>query len=568
MAVIRFMAARLAFLETSPQRLRLVVEDIHSGSEPRLGFYFLLVSSSLIAGIGLIANSTAVIIGAMLVSPLMTPIFGIALATLRSDSALFWRALTAEVMGVVLAVGFPLILALTPLSIDPTPEMLSRTSPNLLDLLVAVLAGFAGSYALVDERVSPALPGVAIATAIVPPLANCGLCLALGAQEGAFGSFLLFAANFVTILLAGLVTFGAAGLARDFDGTVKRGVGRRFVVPVIAFIATTFFLTRSLQESTAERALARKVESEMHQAFDQMPSTSIEEIQVSHSTPGDRLDVLLTVRAPHVLRPTEVTSLQERLADALGLETVVIVRTVVARDVAALGSTARVSTAALDGDLFEASSHGEDDLVLVAEQILLESLGSEPGMRLVSVRLAETENKTGVVAFVESIRNVVSEEIEAVQKALRDRLKLPSLRLFVCVMRATVDTAEGNWLVEWSDQAYMSPQDELEAAGLRRIVAEELRGIPDLDCLGVHIHGGEGDVPWRVLAEVVGPRPPAPDTVAAMQSSVSSRSSRELELSFWFRSEVVVSPDGYDSFRDFTRPTFEQRMQTLPQILR
>jgi uncharacterized membrane protein len=79
-----------------------------------------------------------------------------------------------------------------PLPLQVTPERLSRTEPNLMDLLVAVLAGVAGTYALIGARLSPALPGVAIATAIVPPLANSGLCLAMGAYQGAWGSFLLF----------------------------------------------------------------------------------------------------------------------------------------------------------------------------------------------------------------------------------------------------------------------------------------------------------------------------------------------------------------------------------------
>ena len=100
----------MQLIKTSPHRIRLVAEDIHTGSDPRLGFYFLLVTASLIGAIGLVANSTAVIIGAMLVSPLMTPIFGIALGMLRGDNTLFWRSLTAEVMGIVLAVGVSFLL--------------------------------------------------------------------------------------------------------------------------------------------------------------------------------------------------------------------------------------------------------------------------------------------------------------------------------------------------------------------------------------------------------------------------------------------------------------------------
>ena len=91
--------------------------------------------------------------------------------------------------------------------------MLLRVRPTLLDLFVAVLAGFAGAYAMIDEKVSPALPGVAIAVAIIPPLSNTGICLSLGYYSGAFGSFMLFFANFLSILLVASATFIAAGMS-------------------------------------------------------------------------------------------------------------------------------------------------------------------------------------------------------------------------------------------------------------------------------------------------------------------------------------------------------------------
>jgi len=106
---------------------------------------------------------------------------------------------------------------------EATPEMLARTKPNLFDLIVAVLAGFDGAYAFVDEKISPALPRVAIATAIVPPLANSGLCIAYGAYHGAFGSLLLFFANFLSILLVASILFFKAGMTRESD-TIKKVV--------------------------------------------------------------------------------------------------------------------------------------------------------------------------------------------------------------------------------------------------------------------------------------------------------------------------------------------------------
>ena len=176
--------------QVSPERAQVVIREISDGSEPGLRFYILVVVSTMIADFSLIMNSTAVIIGAMLVAPLMATIFGIALALIRGDARLLGRASQAEIAGVVAAIGMGFLLDAVYPSLEPTPEMISRTQPQLFDLMVAIFSGFAGVYALVDEKISPALPGVAMAITIVPPLANTGPCISVGAYAGAVGSFL------------------------------------------------------------------------------------------------------------------------------------------------------------------------------------------------------------------------------------------------------------------------------------------------------------------------------------------------------------------------------------------
>lgn len=192
-------------LQISSERLAAVRSHIRDNSMPEVRFYVMVLVSTLIASFGLVSDSTAVVIGAMLVAPLMTPIFGISMAMVRGESHLLKDALQAELLGVLMAIIMGILVGLLMNGLAPsyeaTNEMLSRTCPNLFDLCVAVLAGFAGAYALLDEKISPALPGVAIATAIVPPLANCGLCVSYGAYNDALGSFLLFFANFLSILL-------------------------------------------------------------------------------------------------------------------------------------------------------------------------------------------------------------------------------------------------------------------------------------------------------------------------------------------------------------------------------
>ena len=211
----------------TPARARVVIQEISEASEPGLRFYILVVVSTMIAGFGLAMNSTAVIIGAMLVAPLMTPIFGMALALIRGDAHLLGRASQAELAGVAAAILMGFFLGLVYPSLEPTPEMLSRTQPQLFDLMVAIFSGFAGAYALVDEKISPALPGVAIATAIVPPLANTGLCFAVGAYAGGIGSFLLFFSNFLSILLVASVVFWLFGMAGRYHGRGPDPRGRR-----------------------------------------------------------------------------------------------------------------------------------------------------------------------------------------------------------------------------------------------------------------------------------------------------------------------------------------------------
>ena len=118
----------------------------------------------------------------------MTPIIGVSLGLMRGDLGLLRTAIIAEFGGALVGVALTYLLGLVPFWGDPTPSLLAQTNPTLIDLLVAALAGFAGVLAMIDERISPALPGVAIATALNPPVAAIGLCLAFGAYQGAWGA--------------------------------------------------------------------------------------------------------------------------------------------------------------------------------------------------------------------------------------------------------------------------------------------------------------------------------------------------------------------------------------------
>ena len=150
-------------------------------------FVSLIVFSSSIAAFGLVNDSGAVVIGAMLVAPLMTPILGLAAATVQAWLARQVESLAIIGGGALLAVGVGWVMArvLPEVDADVTlpGELLARTAPNLLDLAIAVAAGAAGGYVLVRKEAGSALPGVGIAVALVPPLATVGITLGLGRTD-------------------------------------------------------------------------------------------------------------------------------------------------------------------------------------------------------------------------------------------------------------------------------------------------------------------------------------------------------------------------------------------------
>jgi uncharacterized hydrophobic protein (TIGR00271 family) len=172
-----------------------------------------MILSTLLASTGLFLNSASVIIGAMILAPLMSPIISLSMGIVRSDRSLVQPSLKTLAaglsMGLVCAAVFAL---LTPLRIL-TPEMAGRLHPSLLDLIVALLSGVAGAYAHAKEEIARSLAGVAIAVALVPPLAVVGIGVGWMDTATILGASLLLITNLIGIMLASSVTFILLGFA-------------------------------------------------------------------------------------------------------------------------------------------------------------------------------------------------------------------------------------------------------------------------------------------------------------------------------------------------------------------
>jgi uncharacterized hydrophobic protein (TIGR00271 family) len=162
---------------------------------------FMVSMSCAIAILGLLLSSPAVVIGAMLISPLMSPIMSLGFSLSVLDFKQMKKSLEALVCGIIVALTISwLIVMFSPIT-DATPEILTRTQPNLFDLLVAIFSGLAGGYAVI-KRKGETIVGVAIATALMPPLAVVGFGLATSNMSIAKGAFMLFMTNLFAISLS------------------------------------------------------------------------------------------------------------------------------------------------------------------------------------------------------------------------------------------------------------------------------------------------------------------------------------------------------------------------------
>jgi uncharacterized hydrophobic protein (TIGR00271 family) len=210
-------------------------------------FWLLLILAAVIASAGVVSDSTATVIGAMIVAPLMVPILGSVVAVVLGDRDNLVRCAGLVVAGAVAVVAIGYVVGLfvdTPVVAATNSQVAERVTPTLMALVAAVATGAVGSVALARDDISDTLPGVAIAISLVPPLAVVGLTWESGAGDQALGALLLFCANVTAILASGLVVmaiYRVHALSSD-DPSVSRGRrithrGRLAAAVVVALIA-------------------------------------------------------------------------------------------------------------------------------------------------------------------------------------------------------------------------------------------------------------------------------------------------------------------------------------------
>lgn len=184
----------------------------HYKKDWQLSFALMLFLSVSIGSLGLSEDSSATIIGAMIIAPLGQPIIAFGGAIALNWRIQAFRMLGIIILGTVGSLAISYLIGLTLPDMTPSEQMLIRTSPDFRDLGIAVLAGAAGAYGYYRSEFSTVLSGVAIAVALVPPLCTCGMMLEQGSLILAKGSFLLFATNFIGITFSALLVFFIMGI--------------------------------------------------------------------------------------------------------------------------------------------------------------------------------------------------------------------------------------------------------------------------------------------------------------------------------------------------------------------
>ena len=298
-----------------------VVREVHNGARPDVDFFVMIGLSALIATFGLLQNSTAVIIGAMLVAPLFSPIVAISLAIANANIRMLRIALKSAVKGLALAIGLAALLALIIPIRTITTEISVRTNPNLLDLAVALASGMAGAYAVARKDVATALPGVAIAAALVPPLGVIGIGVAIGSLRVAGGGTLLFVTNLIAIALAGSITFLLLGFRpgtrSSKELSLERGLGTAVTLLVLVSIPLAVLFVQTLRTSQTQKTIQTAISA----ALQKEPSVVLVDpdlVQIDDGAVDAQGNPVTLVTVPLYVSGTLDPNLADQLRQALG----------------------------------------------------------------------------------------------------------------------------------------------------------------------------------------------------------------------------------------------------------
>jgi len=305
---------------------------LREASHPSFDFFLLVILSCTIATMGLLTDSVAIIIGAMLVAPLMSPILGMGMASITGDGHLLRDSISGVIQGAIVAIvvsflwtwlnsNLPFIL------LQEVPgEVLARTNPSPIDLTVAVAGGIAAAYALAQPHLSAALPGVAIATALMPPLCTIGVGLALDRMDVAGGASLLFVTNAVAIAFAATLVFFSLGFGPK-PITVTNRLPRSLIFAALLtmtlMVPLTYLSVNFVQQATERGRIEDIVQEEV------INTLEADLVELSVESEGELLIMNMTLRSPRPLFYQDSIALQDAIVGRLQQPVELVINSVI-----------------------------------------------------------------------------------------------------------------------------------------------------------------------------------------------------------------------------------------------
>lgn len=295
-------------LNRSKEDEQLTVETIRNGVEFKGTNLWVLIFATFIASLGLNVNSTAVIIGAMLISPLMGPIMGVGLSIGLNDFELMKRSLKSYLVATLFSVTTATIyFAFTPLD-EVQSELLARTSPTIYDVFIALVGGLAGIVALATKEKGNVIPGVAIATALMPPLCTAGFGLATGNLLYFLGAFYLYFINSVFISLATYIGVRVMHFQRkQFVDKAREKLVKRYIIWItIGTMCPAVYLTYNIvRETFYQTSASHFIAEEL-----QFPDSQILSREISY----DKREIKVVLVGKEVSKE-QIAAAQHRLPD-------------------------------------------------------------------------------------------------------------------------------------------------------------------------------------------------------------------------------------------------------------
>lgn len=287
----QFVAEQFSNQKIDYPEVRVTIE---ANALPSKMYFVMNILSAIIASYGLVTNSAAVVIGAMLVAMMLGPITGVALAIIDYRMPLLRKSLFTVAAGVSLVIVVGFVVGWLHKDQPLTVEVLTRTQPTSMDLMIALAGGTAGAYAMVSPHLSVAVVGVAVATALVPPLAASGILFANGEVQLGLGALLLAITNIIAIQFTNALVLWFLGFRRLVEDDYKAGTYltflRRNAVTLILLIGLGIYLTINLNTNARQQTFESSVKETINQHF-------IDKGNVLTNTQFTNIDGYQTVRA-------------------------------------------------------------------------------------------------------------------------------------------------------------------------------------------------------------------------------------------------------------------------------